>query len=206
MTTASVAGVEYSMVSPEGAKNRTVRSGFRIASRGRSNSSKASAARTPVQCTGSPLVPCSSNSATDAPLRASCHAAYSPAGPPPTTTTSWAGFIRVERRLYGFLSRDEPHLRGELIAERWKRRRDDSLHVEPASKAIAQRTPVEPFVIVERNAVAAVVEDRPRDVLRAPREQARDVLPQRVRAGACVVADAAPSRHAAHRLLDQQRQ
>ena len=36
--------------------------------RGSDSSSKASAASTPVQCTGSPLVACSSNSATSKPV------------------------------------------------------------------------------------------------------------------------------------------
>src|SRR5258705_2820844 len=57
-------------------------------SRGRSSSLKLSDARTPVQCTGSPIDPCSSHSSTPWPRRAICSAAYSPAGPPPTTRTS----------------------------------------------------------------------------------------------------------------------
>jgi len=55
---------------------------------GETNRSNASAASTPVQCTGMPLVGCSSQIATEKPARASVQPAYSPAGPPPTMTTS----------------------------------------------------------------------------------------------------------------------
>src|SRR5207302_5233153 len=51
----------------------------------KSNSSNASRASTPVQWTGSPAVGCSSKTATPTPAWASFSAAYSPAGPPPTT-------------------------------------------------------------------------------------------------------------------------
>ena len=60
MTTASIVGVVYSTVRPVGEKNRAQASGFRTTSRGRSNSSNASSASTPVQCTGSPQTACSS--------------------------------------------------------------------------------------------------------------------------------------------------
>ena len=73
---------------PDGEKNRTVCRGFSTASRGSVNSSNASHAMTPVQCTGSPLVACSSKSATSRPADASSWATYRPPGPPPTTATS----------------------------------------------------------------------------------------------------------------------
>ena len=49
MTTASVEGVVYSMLPPEGPKKVAVLSGLSTDARGRSNSANVSSARTPVQ-------------------------------------------------------------------------------------------------------------------------------------------------------------
>src|SRR5437667_2699851 len=73
---------------PEGETNRALVNAFNVASRGKSNSSKLSAARMPVQCTGSPIVECSSHSRTPAPRHARRSAATKPPGPPPTIRTS----------------------------------------------------------------------------------------------------------------------
>src|SRR4029078_3543021 len=66
--------------------------------RGRSTSAKASAARTPVQCTGLPLDACSSNTATSNPRRARRVAACRPPGPPPTMATSLIRNADTHRR------------------------------------------------------------------------------------------------------------
>src|SRR3954466_1860202 len=73
---------------PAGDTNRAAVSGLSVASRGSPSMSKLSVARTPVQCTGSPTAPCSSHTSVDTPPRARRSAAYRPAGPPPTTSTS----------------------------------------------------------------------------------------------------------------------
>src|SRR5260221_7050695 len=74
----------------DGDRNRAAISVLSVASRGRSSSSKLSAARMPVQCTGSPTVACSSHSTVSSPARASRSATNRPPGPPPTTSASIA--------------------------------------------------------------------------------------------------------------------
>src|SRR5690348_1849284 len=77
------------MSRPDGEWNRAVVSGFRTTSPGRSSSSRTSAARTPVQCTGSPTAACSSSTATWKPRCARRAAAQRPPGPAPTIVTSY---------------------------------------------------------------------------------------------------------------------
>src|SRR5262249_2883236 len=76
------------MLLPDGEKNVTEVKPLRIAFRGRSYSLKASADRTPVQCTGSPGVSCSSRIETRKPFCARRIPAYRPPGPAPMMMTS----------------------------------------------------------------------------------------------------------------------
>ncbi len=75
MTAASGTGVECEMIAPDGETNCAVVNVLSDASRGRPRMSKLSVASTPVQCTGSPIVACSSQTSVDTPRRASRSAA-----------------------------------------------------------------------------------------------------------------------------------
>src|SRR5437762_8691724 len=77
-------------------------------------SSAVSSEMTPVQCTGSPMSGCSSNTMTSRPASAQRAATNKPAGPPPTTATS------VGVALEGAPSPGEPrtlHRRGHAAVE-----------------------------------------------------------------------------------------
>src|SRR6185503_7042072 len=116
------------------------------------------------------------------------------------------GFIRVERRLYGFLSRHEPYLCRVLRPQPRERGRDDALNREAPRQPVAKRPPVEALVIVKRQPRTADVVYRSDDVGPASREHALDILLERVGTRARIVADTAPARDAARRLLDDERQ
>src|SRR5438477_8945347 len=115
---------------PDGDTNSAVVSGLSVVSRGRPSTSKLSVARTPVQCTGSPTRPCSSQTSVDTPRRARRSAAYRPAGPPPTTSTSQSimndDIIRASLRFLYLAPANFPGApRGD------PEREQDQPHVEP---------------------------------------------------------------------------
>src|SRR6476661_8333967 len=144
--------------------------------RGRSNSAKASAARTPVQCTGLPLDACSSNTTTSNPRRARRVAACRPPGPPPTMATSLIRTVDTHRRDGGAQSLTQPprsdkarridpespaprsDLAGAdlpLPAERDPERQCDQPHIEPEALAVDVH-PVVPELVATRDVARRV--------------------------------------------------
>src|ERR1700704_4179463 len=93
-----------------------VGSGLRTVSRGSVNSSKLSAPSPPVQCTGTPMASCSSQTTTLNPSCARRHAAYRPPGPPPTMSASYvigcdiiaSSFSNLSAALFPFPTSGDP--------------------------------------------------------------------------------------------------
>src|SRR5262245_734722 len=75
---------------------------------------------------------------------------------------------------------------------------------EPLRQLVAQRHPVEAFVIVEAGTVGAG-KNRTLKMLEIARPETSPVFAQRVRARSRVIADASPTRHTSSGLLQEQR-
>src|SRR6478672_7288374 len=119
---------------PPGDRNRTEVRCLRVAVRGRSNFAKLSAARTPVQCTGSPTRSCSSQTSVRTPRSASRAAMNSPPGPPPTMRTSMR--LPIRGCIISGVLRDATVALLPRAGSGDPEREQDQLHVQPEAGAL----------------------------------------------------------------------
>src|SRR4249919_2868757 len=119
---------------PPGDRKRTDDSWLSVVLSGRSNFAKLSAARTPVQCTGSPMRSCSSQTSVRTPRSASRAAMNSPPGPPPTMRTSMQ--LSIRGCIISGVLRDATVALFPRAGPGDPEREQDQLHVQPEAGAL----------------------------------------------------------------------